>query len=222
MMRDVLTELVDVLFAYQRQTSPPYDDQRLGLALNAVLDKRVRPVLARRLRADDVADVLSEVRLACWRYRFSIRAEEAGRFIHAVAHRKLADALRGYYKDAALSAGNPQTEAGELLEILPARGAEPTGDDDQRVWELLSATTLPDQDTLVAYFLYLGLPKGEIAAALGISPNTVTNALKRCREQLAGRGAGFQPADSAGGAGGSPANKMAGQRPAPPADGGGA
>ena len=201
-MRDVMADLSAVLFAYQRESGPQSDDERLGKALNAVLDQRVRPVLAKRLRPDDVDDVVSEVRIAVWRYRYSIRAEEAGRFIHAIAHRKLADALRVYYKEAALSIGNPETEAGELLALLPAAPDNPQDGDDQRVWELLKTVQLTDLDLLVAYLLFLGLPKGEIAQVLGISPNTVTNALKRCREQLSVRGAAPPKASVKEGAGG--------------------
>lgn len=184
MLQDAISRLSAALFEYQRQSEAPNTDNKLGLALENVLARQVRPVLTRRLRPTDVDDVLSEIKLAFWRYRMSIRAEEVGRFIHAIAHRKLADQLRQYYKDAAHNVGNPETDAGSLLDVLPTAGSASGVDADQQAWEMLNASELPDTDLLVAYFLFLGTPKGEIASALGISPNTVTNALKRCRESL--------------------------------------
>jgi DNA-directed RNA polymerase specialized sigma24 family protein len=183
MLRDVLAELTDALYAYQRQPDAPGDEERMGQALERVLAQRVRPILARRLRPGDIEDTLGEIRLACWRYRMSIRAEDVGRFIHAVAQRKLADTLRGYYREAELAQGdNP--DGSSRLDLLAAGGSEASGAQDQAAWELLEASGLGDVDVLVAYLVFTGVAKGEIARALGISPNTVTNALKRCQQQL--------------------------------------
>ena len=182
-LADEVGQLAAAIYAYQRSDSPASLEPRVAQLIQTVLARRVKPILSRRLRPDDVEDVLSEVTIAVWRYRHSIRTEEVGRFIHAVAHRKLADQLRKYYREADANVGNPEMESGSLIDLLPARDHSVSGAD-QQVWELLRGSGLADQDLLVAYFLYLGVPKGDIASALGISPNTVTNALKRCREAL--------------------------------------
>jgi len=190
-LRNVLSELADLLFNYQRSPADDELEAKLGQVLNEVLNQRVQPIIAKKLRPDDISDVISEVAVAFWRYRNSIRPDEVGRFIHAVAHRKLVDQIRSYYRSTATQLSETSTSAGELLDILPASNPDKHEESDQKAWELLCACPLSAQDQLVAYFVFLGVRKGEIARALGISPNTVTNALKRSRNELAA--AGYKP-----------------------------
>lgn len=126
----------------------------------------------------------SEVILGFWKFRQSVRPDETGKLVNTLVQRKLNDQLRGYYKEAEHLDRELSEDERELTALLPAKNADPAGQETQAVWELLYEKELSAQDHLVAYTVYLGIDKQVIAKMLNMSGSAVTRSLKRCRKAL--------------------------------------
>lgn len=183
-----LVALADALGHYQQNGSDNLAEAKLAIALTRVVEKRIRPSLAQKLQSQDIDDVCSEITLGFWKYRHSVRTDETSKFIHTLTERKTADQVRKYYGDAQRQVDPDAADVAGLIKLLRNRAADPGGEASQEVWEQLYSLDLNAQDHLVAYMVYLGTEKQIIAKVLGIGVNTVTNSLKRCREDLAQRG----------------------------------
>jgi RNA polymerase sigma factor (sigma-70 family) len=184
MMVDDTAALSDVLREYQQDSSNDHAEARLAIALTRVVEKRVRPSLAKKLRPQDVDDVCSEIILGFWKFRHSVRPDEVGQLISTLEQRKRADQLRGYYKDAERRTAEPSAEQRELLELLPARETDPGTALTEDTWDVLSGLELSARDHLVAWLVAEGVEKQVIAEVLGIDATTISRSLKRARKML--------------------------------------
>ena len=78
MLADETATLSEVLRSYQDSRTSDHAEARLAIALTRVVEKRVRPSLARKLRPQDVDDICSEIILGFWKFRHSVRPGCAG------------------------------------------------------------------------------------------------------------------------------------------------
>jgi len=190
--------LSDALMLFQQGESEDHAEACLAIALTRVVEKKVRPSLAKKLHSQDVDDVCSEVILGFWKLRHSVRPDECDKLVNTLVHRRTTDQVREYYRDSERRAHEPAADERELLALLPARDAEPGTEASQDVWELLSTIELKAKDRVIAYMVYLGAEKRVIATVLSIDSDTVTNSLKRCREALLKQGYGKAADDDDG------------------------
>jgi len=184
MQVDDTAALSEVLREYQQGSSDDHAEARLAIALTRVVEKRVRPSLAKKLRPQDVDDVCSEIILGFWQFHHSVRPDEVGKLIQTLKHRRTTDQLRGYYRDTERRIAEPTGEQRELLDLLPARGGDPDAEAAQDTWDMLSGLELSAKDHLVAWLVAEGVEKQVIAEVLQIDATTITRSLKRCRKAL--------------------------------------
>jgi DNA-directed RNA polymerase specialized sigma24 family protein len=175
MMVDETAALSDVLREYQQDSASDHAEARLAIALTRVVEKRVRPSLAKKLRPQDVDDVCSEIILGFWKFRHSVRPEEVGQLISTLEQRKRADQLRGYYKDAERRTAEPSAEP---------REGDPGTALAEDTWDVLSGLELNAKDHLVSWLVAEGVEKQVIAEVLGIDATTISRSLKRVRKLL--------------------------------------
>jgi hypothetical protein len=149
---DPLQQLSAALFAMQLG-SDASDRPPIEPALDLVLEKRCRPVIADLLSSADLSKVLSDVRGHFLDFATSISAAQPGRFIHIAMISQL-NAQR-----------NKQTDSAVDTAELPA------------VWQDMSKWANSPATRLCLLCNHLGLSVAEISRALGLDEETVTSAL---------------------------------------------
>lgn len=129
---------------------------------------------ARRLGADQAADVAADVFTVAWRRMDAVPAEpDTLPWLYGVARRTVSSHRRslGRQRRLAVKLGRPGSESGDPTDALAVRAA--------------LAELKPDDQEILALSAWEGLEPRHIAVVLGCSPNAAAVRLHRARTRLA-------------------------------------
>jgi RNA polymerase sigma-70 factor (ECF subfamily) len=131
----------------------------------------LRRYVVRRVRPDQVDDVLADVFLVVWRRLDDVPADEALPWCYGVAHLCVANAYRSERRRL------------ELVDKLQRDRATPAPDDDPDLAEALEQLSETDRE-LIRLWAWERLQPREIGAVVGMSANAVSLRLSRARRRL--------------------------------------
>jgi RNA polymerase sigma-70 factor (ECF subfamily) len=134
-------------------------------------------IISRRMSAQDVEELCSDVFLALWQTAGNIRTPSVKAYLGSIARYKAISRLRKQGWDVELDE-DILSLPGEGLEQLVERRER-----DELVRQSVQAMEQPDRDIFVRYYYYCQSTT-DIAKEMGISPASVRQRLHRGRERL--------------------------------------